>query len=153
MLKESRYFLVQDLVTALPLANGHGNITSHFGESSVSSFAPHWLCGCCSAHARARPLAAAPAPARPGPAGPRSAGGVPLPMRTVHCLDVVSHVVLSLTSTHSWLSRCIFGVTITLMYSFEHNSVYLAISLLEIYYFISERFYFAFYLKVIHLLN
>jgi hypothetical protein len=35
MLKESRCFLVQDLVTALPLANGHGNITSHFGESSV----------------------------------------------------------------------------------------------------------------------
>lgn len=41
MLKESRYFLVQDLVTALPLANGHGNITSHFGESSVNTFAPH----------------------------------------------------------------------------------------------------------------
>lgn len=34
MLKDGRCFLVQDLVTALPLANGHGNITSHFGESS-----------------------------------------------------------------------------------------------------------------------
>lgn len=33
MLKVSRCFLVQDLVTALPLANGHG-IASHFGESS-----------------------------------------------------------------------------------------------------------------------
>lgn len=32
MLKESGCFLVQDLVTALPLANGHGTITSHFGE-------------------------------------------------------------------------------------------------------------------------
>lgn len=33
MLKDSGCFLVQDLVTALPLANGHGSITSHFGES------------------------------------------------------------------------------------------------------------------------
>lgn len=32
MFKESGCFLVQDLVTALPLANGHGTITSHFGE-------------------------------------------------------------------------------------------------------------------------
>ncbi|KAI8424705.1 hypothetical protein MSG28_006660 [Choristoneura fumiferana] len=33
--KRSHFSSVQDLVTALPLANGHGNITSHFGESSV----------------------------------------------------------------------------------------------------------------------
>ncbi|OWR40869.1 RNA-binding protein Nova-1 [Danaus plexippus plexippus] len=32
--KRSHFSSVQDLVTALPLANGHGNITSHFGESS-----------------------------------------------------------------------------------------------------------------------
>lgn len=38
MLNESRCFLVQDLVTALPLANGHGNITSHFGESSFVQY-------------------------------------------------------------------------------------------------------------------
>ncbi|CAK1547529.1 unnamed protein product [Leptosia nina] len=33
-IKRSHFSSVQDLVTALPLANGHGNITSHFGESS-----------------------------------------------------------------------------------------------------------------------
>ncbi|CAH2044884.1 unnamed protein product, partial [Iphiclides podalirius] len=37
-IKRSHFSSVQDLVTALPLANGHGNITSHFGESSACTF-------------------------------------------------------------------------------------------------------------------
>ncbi|CAH2238127.1 jg22055 [Pararge aegeria aegeria] len=36
--KRSHFSSVQDLVTALPLANGHSNITSHFGESSESYY-------------------------------------------------------------------------------------------------------------------
>lgn len=70
MLKESRCFLVQDLVTALPLANGHGNITSHFGESSVyisRSSSALWLLWRmlrpALAPARSPPLASAPPPA------------------------------------------------------------------------------------------
>lgn len=37
MLKTRGCFLVQDLVTALPLANGHGSLASHFGESNVNA--------------------------------------------------------------------------------------------------------------------
>ncbi|KOB65453.1 RNA-binding protein [Operophtera brumata] len=49
--KRSHFSSVQDLVTALPLANGHGTITSHFGELVRQHQIPHWLCGCCGAHA------------------------------------------------------------------------------------------------------
>ncbi|CAB3248619.1 unnamed protein product [Arctia plantaginis] len=44
--KRSHFSSVQDLVTALPLANGHANITSHFGESTVKAYVPSsalWL--------------------------------------------------------------------------------------------------------------
>ncbi|GBP49866.1 hypothetical protein EVAR_83815_1 [Eumeta japonica] len=37
MLNRDRCVLVQDLVTALPLANGHGNVSSHFVTQPIAS--------------------------------------------------------------------------------------------------------------------